>query len=40
MSIAGFDAPDFHTISEFRRRHLKALSALFTQILHLCETAG
>jgi transposase len=40
MSIVGFDAPDFHTISEFRRRHLKALSALFTQILHLCETAG
>jgi hypothetical protein len=23
-----------------RRRHLKALGALFTQILHLCETAG
>ena len=40
MSIVGFGAPDFHTISEFRRRHLKALSALFTQILHLCETAG
>jgi transposase len=40
MSIVGFDAPDFRTISEFRRRHLKALSALFTQILHLCETAG
>ena len=40
MSIVGFDVPDFHTISEFRRRHLEALSALFTQILHLCETAG
>jgi transposase len=40
MSIVGFDAPDFHTISEFRRRHLKALSALFMQILQLCETAG
>jgi transposase len=40
MSIVGFDVPDFHTISEFRRRHLKALSVLFTQILHLCETAG
>jgi transposase len=40
MSIVGFDAPDFRTVSEFRRRHLKALSALFTQILHLCETAG
>ena len=40
MSIVGFDVPDFHTISEFRRRHSEALSALFTQILHLCETAG
>jgi hypothetical protein len=29
MSIVGFDAPDFRTISEFRRRHSKALSALF-----------
>jgi len=40
MSIVGFDVPDFRTISEFRRRHLKALGALYTQILHLCETAG
>jgi transposase len=40
MSIVAFDPPDFRTVSEFRRRHLKALSALFTQILHLCETAG
>jgi transposase len=40
MSVVGFDAPDFRTVSEFRRRHLKALGALFTQILHLCETAG
>jgi transposase len=40
MSIVGLDAPDFRTVSEFRRRHLKALGALFTQILHLCETAG
>jgi hypothetical protein len=40
MSIVGFDAPDFHTISEFRRRHLKALSALYRQILQLCARAG
>ena len=40
MSIVGFDVPDFHTISEFRRRHSEALSALFTQILHLYEAAG
>ncbi len=40
MSIVGFDVPDFRTISEFRRRHLKALGALYRQILQLCETAG
>src|SRR6202795_99082 len=40
MSIVAFDAPDFRTIAEFRKRHLKALGALFTQILHLCEPAG
>src|SRR6202049_3640060 len=40
MSIVGFDAPDFRTVSEFRRRHLKALGALFKQILRLCERAG
>src|SRR6201993_5213144 len=40
MSIVGFDAPDFRTISEFRRRHLEALTALYLQVLRLCETAG
>lgn len=40
MSIVGLDAPDFRTIAEFRKRHLKALGALFPQILLLCETAG
>src|SRR6202795_1539866 len=40
MSIVALDPPDFHTVSAFRRRHLKALGALFAQILHLCETAG
>src|SRR6202045_2549498 len=40
MSIVALDAPDFRTISEFRRRHLKALGALFRQILQLCEKAG
>jgi hypothetical protein len=39
MSIVALDAPDFRTISEFRR-HLKALGALYKQILHLCETAN
>jgi transposase len=40
MAIVALDAPDFRTISEFRRRHLVALSALFVQVLKLCEQAG
>jgi len=40
MSIVGLDAPDFRTVSDFRKRHLKALGGLFGQILRLCETAG
>lgn len=40
MSIVGLDAPDFRTISDFRKRHLKALKDLFKQVLLLCETAG
>jgi transposase len=35
MSIVAFDPPDFRTISDFRKRHLKALSALFVQVLKL-----
>jgi transposase len=40
MMIVAGDAPDFRTISEFRRRHLKALAALFVQVLRLAEKAG
>ena len=40
MSIVALDAPDFRTISDFRKRHLKALRELFGQILQLCEQAG
>ena len=40
MSIAALDAPDFRTISDFRKRHLKSLGELFGQILQLCEKAG
>jgi transposase len=40
MMIVAGDPPDFRTISEFRRRHLKALSALFVQVLKLAEKAG
>ena len=40
MSIVALDPPDYRTISDFRKRHLKALSALFVQVLRLCEQAG
>ena len=40
MATVALQAPDFRTISEFRRRHLAALSALFVQVLKLCEAAG
>jgi len=40
MSIVGLDAPDFRTISDFRKRHLQQLRELFVQVLKLCEKAG
>src|SRR3984893_13288969 len=40
MAIVALDRPDFPPISEFRRRHLAALSALFVQVLKVCERAG
>jgi transposase len=40
MLIAAGDPPDFRTISEFRRRHLRALGGLFVQVLKLAEKAG
>jgi transposase len=40
MAIAALDAPDFRTISEFRKRHLTALQGLFVQVLKLAEAAG
>ncbi|MGZ3198179.1 MAG: IS1182 family transposase, partial [Croceibacterium sp.] len=40
MSIIALDPPDFRTISNFRKRHLKALARLFVQVLKLCEKAG
>jgi transposase len=39
MMVAG-DAPDFRTISDFRKRHLTALASLFVQVLQLAEKAG
>jgi IS5 family transposase len=40
MAVTGLNKPDFRTISEFRRRHLKALGGLFEQVLRLCQAAG
>ena len=40
MFLAGQARPDHKTISEFRRRHLAALSALFLESLRLCQRAG
>lgn len=40
MAVTGLQRPDFRTISEFRRRHLKALGGLFVQVLKLCRAAG
>jgi len=40
MAVTGMSRPDFRTIAEFRRRHLKALGELFVQVLRLCREAG
>ncbi|CAN5647203.1 hypothetical protein BH24CHL9_BH24CHL9_14100 [soil metagenome] len=40
MFLAGGARPDHKTISEFRRRHLAALEALFLESLRLCRRAG
>jgi len=40
MSIVGLDPPDFRTISDFRKRHLQHLGALFAEVLMLCDKAG
>ena len=40
MAVTGLNRPDFRTISDFRLRHLPALSELFVQVLRLCQKAG
>ncbi len=40
MAVTGLNRPDFRTISDFRKRHLAALAALFVQVLRLCQAAG
>ncbi|MBI1778314.1 MAG: IS1182 family transposase [Proteobacteria bacterium] len=39
-AVTGMQRPDFRTISDFRKRHLPALSGLFVQVLALCREAG
>jgi transposase len=38
--LAADQAPDYRSIARFRRRHLDALAALFTQSLHLAQRLG
>ena len=38
--LAGDQHPDHDTIAAFRQRHLRALGALFVQVLQLCQRAG
>ena len=38
--VSADQQPNFRTISEFRRIHLKALRGLFVQVLHLAREAG
>lgn len=38
--LSANNTPDFRTISDFRKDHLKALAALFLQVLKLCQRSG
>lgn len=38
--LAGGEKPDFRTVNEFWRRHIKSLPGIFVQIIQLCEKAG
>ena len=38
--LSANEAPDYRSISRFRRRHLEALPSLFVQVLSLCAEAG
>src|SRR5882724_4509993 len=40
MAVTALNRPDFRTVSDFRKRHLRALSGLFVQVLKLCAAAG
>jgi transposase/IS5 family transposase len=38
--LSGDQQPDFRTIADFRKDHLKELAALFPEVLELCKEAG
>ena len=40
LAVTALNKPDFRTISDFRKRHLAALSGLFEQVVLLCKKAG
>ena len=40
MVVTGMNKPDHRPIAAYRRRHAKALEALFVQVVSLCEEAG
>jgi transposase len=40
MAVTARQVPDYRTISDFRKSHLKALNGLFEQVLELCRVAG
>ena len=40
MAVTALNQPDFRTVSDFRKRHLKALEGLFVQVLKLAQKAG
>jgi len=35
MAVTGLNQPDFRTVSDFRKRRLPALQALFVQMLRM-----
>jgi transposase len=37
MAVTAMNQPDFRTVSDFRKRHLSSLAALFLQVLRLCQ---
>jgi transposase len=38
--LAGGEFPDFRTLAEFRKHHLKAFEQVFIEVLRLCREAG